>query len=174
MLRQFYLYLIKFGGIMNKFLIVILALSSFTLVACNDQSTPENTVKTAYKFLSKGKEANFYSTLTSSALEKFGNPAGMTLLKDELIKYPNFQISPAQLTSRKVIVDTPRRKEIISNYILNITSAEQLIRNVSVKCDDIGYIEIRTVCRPGRYPNGRCYRERVWVEYTDCKITDIL
>ena len=160
---------------MNKFLFLILAIASFGLTACNDQSTPENTVRTSYKFLMKGKEKKFYSTLSSNALEKFGNPAGMTMLKDDLLKYPTYQFGRAKLTSREIIIDTPRRKEIINNYSLMVTSADQVIRNISVRCDDIGFIEIRTVCRPGRhFPHERCYRERVWVESTDCTITDIL
>ncbi len=56
----------------------------FVMVGCNDLSTPESTLGSAYKALSKEKVKTFKRTLTGEALEQYGNITGMAAIIAEL------------------------------------------------------------------------------------------
>jgi len=62
---------------------VLACLACMGLSACNDYSSPQAVVGSAYAALSKNDLKSFRKTLQGEALEQFGNAEGMALLQNE-------------------------------------------------------------------------------------------
>jgi hypothetical protein len=67
---------------MKRVLLVLVCAAALTgLTGCNDYTTPQGIVGTAYKALSKDNVKTFKRTLTGDALARYGNLAGMVDLQ---------------------------------------------------------------------------------------------
>ena len=153
---------------MKKTIIVVLVFISTALLGCNDQTTPASTIRTSHHFLMKNKQKKFYATLTENAAIKYGNPVGMEQLRLELIKYPSFTTGTEQLTSKQVLINTPRRKKIRTNYTLDLLAGNEVVRQADVLCLYDGHIQRVRHCF-----RSHCRFHREWVENTECRISDL-
>ena len=74
----------------NKLIILGTIIAALGLSACNDLSSPENTIGSAYTAITKGNLKDFRDTLIGNALSRFGNRAGLSVLQQE---FSNMQVA---------------------------------------------------------------------------------
>lgn len=71
---------------MKKNLVIVLSalVAAFALAGCNDLSTPEAALGSAFKAIKKNKLGAFKATLSGDALAQYGNAEGLKALATQL------------------------------------------------------------------------------------------
>ncbi len=167
--------------------ILALCATILGLAACNDLSSPQATIGTAYQALKSNHLKDFVETLKDKALEKYGNSAGMSELQNLLA---GLDVKPGrtEMTDEKL---DPMRRPILRNY-----QAEVLVKKTGEKTDPWRpFLQMKVECQtsymqsfpqrnfphrpwdpdecwlPGGNPPAYCsdyYSEHTW-----CQITQI-